>query len=46
MAKKKAKDPWKAAIDQLEEYTEGTPPMSIKEYGCPCGHEAHEHEES
>ena len=39
MEKKKAKDPWQAALDQLDEYVEGTEPRSIKEYGCTCGKE-------
>ena len=39
MNKKKSKDPWQEIIDQIDEYTDGTPPRSIKEYGCTCGKE-------
>ena len=39
MTMDKKKDPWQAALDQLDEYVEGTPPRSIKEYGCTCGKE-------
>jgi len=39
MMEEKEKDPWQAALDQLDEYVEGTPPRSTKEYGCTCGKE-------
>ncbi len=39
MTEKKKRDPWDEIIEKIDEYVEGTPPRSTKEYGCTCGKE-------